>query len=59
MFVHPAHRPGSETDVLGRRIAATVLDTGVVFVLYYALLLIVSGAIQFGVGRAIDFFPIT
>lgn len=56
MFEHPEPRPGSEDDVLGRRIAATILDTVVVFVLYYTGLLAVAGALDSGFGPPLQIF---
>lgn len=50
MLSHPAPRPGTEDAVLGRRIAATVIDTAVVFAAYYAGLLTVAGVVGEGVG---------
>lgn len=47
---HPEAKPGTEGDVLGRRIAATVVDTVVVFFVYYAGLLAVAGVIVEGLG---------
>jgi uncharacterized RDD family membrane protein YckC len=50
MLQHPSPQPGSETDVLGRRIAATIIDTAVVFVVYYAGLLALAGVLSRGFG---------
>ncbi|MFC5369004.1 RDD family protein [Salinirubrum litoreum] len=50
MLNHPSPRPGSEGDVLGRRIAATIIDTVVVFVVYYAGLLALAGVLSRGLG---------
>lgn len=50
MLEHPAPKPGSEDDVLGRRIAATIIDTAVVFLMYYAALLALAGVLSRGLG---------
>jgi uncharacterized RDD family membrane protein YckC len=50
MIKHPSPRPGSESDVLGRRIAATIVDTVVVFLVYYAGLLALAGVLARGFG---------
>jgi uncharacterized RDD family membrane protein YckC len=50
MLKHPSPRPGSEADVLGRRIAATIIDTAVVFGVYYAGLLALAGVLSRGFG---------
>ena len=56
MLDHPEHRPGSEDDVLGRRMAATVVDTVVVFVVYYAGLLALAGVLSRGFGPPLQVF---
>lgn len=50
MLSHPGPRQGSEDAVLGRRIAATLVDTGVVFFVYYVGLLTLAGVISQGLG---------
>lgn len=56
MLEHPEPKPGSEDDVLGRRIAATVIDTGVVFLVYYAALLAFAGVLSRGFGPPLQIF---
>lgn len=50
MLTHPEPRPGSEDDILGRRIAATLLDCVVVFFGYYVGLLALAGVLSRGLG---------
>lgn len=50
MLTHPEPRPGSEDAVLGRRIAATLLDCVVVFFGYYVCLLALAGVLSSGLG---------
>lgn len=56
MLKHPDARPGSEDDVLGRRIAATVIDTGIVFLIYYAGILSMAGVLSRGFGPPLQIF---
>ena len=56
MLEHPEPVSGSEDDVLGRRIAATVLDTIVVFLVYYVVLLALAGALSRGLGPPLQIF---
>lgn len=46
MMSYPSHEPGTENDVVGRRIAATVIDTIVVYTVYYVGLLGLSGLLS-------------
>lgn len=56
MLDHPDPVPGSEKDVLGRRIAATIIDTVVVFLIYYAGLLALAGVLSEGFGPPLQIF---
>lgn len=56
MLDHPEPKPGSEDDVLGRRIAATLIDTVVVFVVYYTALLAIAGVLSEGFGPPLQVF---
>ncbi len=51
---HPSPQPGSEDDVLGRRIAATIIDTAVVFIVYYIGILTLAGVLSRGLGPPIQ-----
>lgn len=56
MVEQPEPRPGSEGNVLGRRIAATLIDTLIVFFLYYVTLLAIAGVLFEGLGTTLTFF---